>query len=290
MNQFEKMSPEKIAKRYGLFRAFRLYGAIVFILFIGLDLFTIGYSLCLGEDLSYAFDYCKRTALFGVMILLCELWFCLRDVAVRSSLSKIGRACGDYEKSKRVYEILVKKTKNKKLKNYFRYMLARDCAALKEYDEAEKVLNEADDKHMQPNVKHTKYQLLESIFFSREDYEAFKNIHQKTTEAGKELAGKKTLGWTVECWEKLFRARNFLIDKDYENAQKAYDETLQLLRQKGYSFLNSFIAEVSFESAKISYEMGNTDDAYHKARTAIELDGSGSFVKEAEELLKTIKE
>ena len=49
-------------------------------------------------------------------------------------------------------------------------------------------------------------------------------------------------------------------------------------------------AEVSFESAKLSYEMGNTDDAYHKARTAIELDGSGSLVKEAEELLKTIKE
>ena len=288
MNQFEKMSPEAIAKRYGLFRFFRHFGATVFILFIALDLFTIGYALALGADLSFAFDYCLKTAKFGVLILICELWFCLRDVAVRGSLSKIGRVYGDYEKSSRVYEILVKKTKSKKLRSYFRYVYAQSLAALKKYDKAKNVLEAEDDRHISKTGMYSRCLLIEDCLYRMEDYAAFENVHSDTVKAGKEMKETRYTKWIFECNEKLFAARKNAIDKNFEEAKKFYDEALEALRKSEYTSMKSAIAEVSYEASKLSFDLGDTEDAYHKARTAVELGGSSWFAEEAKQLVSSI--
>ena len=289
MSKYETLSAEDIAKRYRIFRVLRHIATAVFVLFVALDLFVIIFSLVNGIELNFALEYLGNTAKAGVLIIFCMLWFGIRDIAQRAGMSKIGWAYGDYEKSKQLYTILGDKIKNRKLRNYFRYMKARACAALKEYDEVVTLLNQQGDKHIAAGSKYNEYLLLEDAHFCTNNYAEFENVHSKSIEAAGKLGDKKYYKWLIECNNKLYDARKAFIDKDYENSKKLYDETLQILRQKEYGSLNADIALTSYEAAKVSFELGDTDDAYHKARTAVELGKTGWFAKEAEEMLEKIK-
>lgn len=289
MSRYETLSAEEIGRRYVIFRVIRHIATGVFILFAALDLFVILYSLAIGLDMFYALEYCGKTAGSGVVILLCMLWFGIRDVSQRAAMTRIGWGNGDYEKCKELYTILIKRISNRKLKNYFRYMKARTCAALGEHDEAVTILGLQEDKSIGASSKYNEYLLLEDCYFSEENYGEYEKVHSKTTEAAQKLGDKKYYKWLIGCNEKLYEARKAFIAKDYENSAKFYDETLQLLRQKAYGSLNADIALTNYEAAKVSSELGNTEEAYHKASTAVELGKTSWFTEKAKEMLEQLK-